>query len=146
MEALIPDVRIFVPQLLLFFAAYFLLGNLLFKPYLEMLAARDARSFGAADELAALSQGADALQAEIDAALASARDDGAAAREVRLGAARSAAAKVIAEAQQASKAEIEAAWATAEGARAQLRSEVAGQVEPLVATLSSRLTNPGKAA
>jgi F0F1-type ATP synthase membrane subunit b/b' len=146
MEALIPDLRILVPQLALFFIAYFLLSTILFKPYLELLAARDARSFGASDELTTLKAEAEALQAEVEAALVGARDDAAAAREARLGEARSEAAKIVADAQQQAKQTIDAAYAATEAERGALRTQVVGEIDPLVADLANRLTHPGRAA
>lgn len=146
MEALIPDLRILVPQLALFFIAYFLLSTILFKPYLELLAARDARSFGASDELTALKVEADALQAAVEAALARARDDAAAAREARLGEARNEAAKVVTDAQQQARQTIDAAYAATEAERGELRTKVVEEIDPLVADLAKRLTHPGRAA
>ncbi len=146
MEALIPDLRILVPQLALFFIAYFLLSTILFKPYLELLAARDARSFGASDELATLKSAADTLQAEVDATLVGAREEAGSARESRLGAARAEAAKVVADALQQAKQTLDAAYAATEADRRDLRTTVAGEIDPLAAILAERLTHPERAA
>lgn len=146
MEALIPDLRIMLPQLGLFFAAYFLLGSLLFKPYLKLLEERDARSFGAADELGALTAEADALQSEIDGALSAARDAAAAAREETLATARAKANGAVAKAQADAKGALESAYAKVEANRGALRGEVLAQIDEPVAQAVAKLTQPGKAA
>lgn len=70
-----------VPSIAIFLVLLFLLNQLLFKPYLEILEKRAAMTEGAMDKAEALQAEAAVLREKYDAALLSAREEARAKRE-----------------------------------------------------------------
>ena len=67
-----PDITFFI-QFFAFFALFFALDRLLFKPYLEILSRRDARTTGASRSADEDQHAARELRSRIDEAMAAAR-------------------------------------------------------------------------
>ena len=67
-----PDITFFI-QFFAFFALFFALNRLLFKPYAEILSRRDARTIGASREADADQQAVRELRSRIDEAMGMAR-------------------------------------------------------------------------
>jgi F-type H+-transporting ATPase subunit b len=84
-------------QIVAFLALWFVLGRLLFKPFIALLEERESRTDGLKAAAASLTAEGERLRAEYESALTKARDEGAAIKETIVQEARQTRERLLAE-------------------------------------------------
>jgi F-type H+-transporting ATPase subunit b len=121
----LPPDYTFLVQFVTFGVLVFVLGKLLFAPFLEVLAEREARTIGDVEQAAATRAEVDALSARVDAELSKARASANAEVEAVRARTREEASKVFQAAQQDASARL-----------AELRQQVAAVTREARGTLA----------
>lgn len=97
----------FVVQVVAFLFLWFILAQLLFKPFLGLIEERERRTEGVKAEAASLGEEGERLRAEYENAIARARDEGNAVKEAVLNEARQKRERLLAQAREESLRHLE---------------------------------------
>ncbi len=123
----------------LFITLWVILGNNLFKPYLKLLEDREARTSGDEKRALELSDMSEDVRRSIDEELRGTRLQGLAARDAAVSKSKEEARRIVDDATEQARIELESARGQIEKLKSQARVELAAEAEQLSATLLSRL-------